>query len=101
LLSLLRQMKKILQSFAIALICGFCGIAFYALSDNHTSLSSAERLCAYVMAWPLIPLEHLGGVKNLTVPSTPAEHRTAWFAWIGLWIYYYAPLASWRRRRMQ
>lgn len=82
----------------LTFVCGFGGIAFYLLSDNRTSLSSAERLFAYLLAWPLILLEHAGRVEDFMGRATPEQHRTIWFAWIGLWVYYYVVLAFWQRR---
>ena len=72
---------------------------FYLLSDNRTAVSSAERLCAYVLAWPLILLEHLGGVEDFMGRATPEQLRVVWFGWSVLWIYYFVLLASWQRRR--
>jgi hypothetical protein len=65
----------------------------YLLTDNHTPLSHAERFFAYLLAWPLIELEHLGGVADLAVPDRPV-----WPAWLSLWIYYYLLVALWQRR---
>ncbi len=98
-LLLWRRIIEIFLSFVVTFICGFGGIAFYLLSCNHTPLNSAERLCAYLLAWPLIVLEHLGGVEDFIGSYTPAQKWTVWSAWIALWGYYYLLLAFWQRRR--
>jgi hypothetical protein len=58
-----RQVLRIFLSFVITLVCGFSGILFYLLSGEIIeSPNYAERFCAYLLAWPLIVREHLGGV---------------------------------------
>jgi hypothetical protein len=99
LLLLRRQILRILFSFVLTFVCGFGGIVFYLLSDNRTPLSSAERSCAYLLAWPLIVREHLGGVNDFMGRYAPADKWVVWSAWIGLWVYYYLLLAFWQGRR--
>jgi hypothetical protein len=85
-----RQLFKILLSLVITLICGFSGILFYLLSGEVKSPSYyAERFVAYLLAWPLIVREHLGGVNDFMGRYTPSDKWVVWSAWIGLWIYYY------------
>jgi len=72
---------------------------FYLLSDRGTPLSSAERLCAFLLAWPLIFVERLGGVKDFMGRPTLEQHGVVWSAWIALWIYYYVVLMYWQRLR--
>ena len=98
-LLLWRQIKRTHLVFVLTFVCGFGGIVFYLLSDNRTSLSSAELLGAYLLAWPLILIEHLGGVRDFMGRPTSAQLRAVWSAWIGLWVYYYMLLALWQRWR--
>lgn len=94
-----RQAKRALVVSVVTLTCGFGGILFYLLADNRTELSSAERLLAYVLAWPLIQIEHLGGVEDFMGRATPADHAALWTAWIALWVYYFVLLSFWQQRR--
>jgi len=96
---LLQQILRILLSLVVTFVCGFGGIAFYLLSYNHTPLSSAERICAYLLAWPLIVRELLGGVDDFEGRYLPAGKWVVWSAWIGLWVYYYLLLAFWQGKR--
>ena len=94
-----RLAKQTFIVSVITLMCGFGGILFYLMSENRTQISSAERLVAYVLAWPLIQIEHLGGVEDFMGDATPEHHAALWSAWITLWIYYFVLLAFWHRRR--
>jgi len=94
-----RQVRRILLASAITLICGFCGILLFLLSYNHTPLSSAECLGAYLLAWPLILIEHMGGVEDFMGRPVPEQQRVIWSGWIALWVYYYVLHALWRRMR--
>ena len=95
-LLLWRQIKKILLSFVLTFVCGFAAIILYLLSYNHTPLSPAERFFAYLLAWPLIVREHLGGVDDFMGRNTQADKWAVWSAWIGLSIYYYLLVAFWQ-----
>ncbi len=97
-LLLWRQIKRILFSFVLTFVCGFGAIILYLLSYNYTPLSPAERFLAYLLAWPLIVREHLGGVDDFMGRNTQADKWAVWSAWIGLWIYYYLLVALWQRR---
>jgi hypothetical protein len=94
-----RWTKRILPVFVLTFVCGFGGIVFHLISDNSSPLSFAELLCGYLLAWPLILIEHWGGVEDFMGRSTPAQHWAIWSAWSGLWVYYYVLLAFWRKMR--
>ena len=97
-LLLWRQAKRILLSFMLTFVCGFGGIVLYLLSDNHTPLNPEERFFAYLLAWPLIVREHLGGVNDFIGRYTRADKWAVWSAWLGLWIYYYLLVTFWQGR---
>ena len=90
------QIKRILISFVLTFVCGFGAILLYLSSYSHTPLASAERCFAYLLAWPLIVREHLGGVDDFMGRNTQADRWAVWTAWIGLLIYYYLLVALWQ-----
>jgi len=75
-------------------VCGFLGFAMYLLSDNSRQsepIRLVEGLCGYLLIWPVLLVQKIGGVN-------PVHYSTKWepvktVSWLATYVYYYCLVA--------